>query len=78
MLKAHAEEGTSSAQDLEEGLSAILAACARAASLTAQVLAHGRRETVTLRTFALSEAVERSQRMAVGGRSAPTSTWSTR
>ena len=63
VLKSHAEAGDTSAPELEEGLDAILAACARAASLTAQVLAHGRRETVTLRTFALSEAVEKSQRL---------------
>jgi two-component system cell cycle sensor histidine kinase/response regulator CckA len=55
--------GTTSARELDEGLDAILGACARAASLTAQVLAHGRRETVTLRTFSLSEAVGKSQRL---------------
>jgi two-component system cell cycle sensor histidine kinase/response regulator CckA len=63
MLKIHAEAGTTSVRELKEGLDAILAACARAASLTAQVLAHGRREKVTVRTFVLSEAVGRLQRL---------------
>jgi PAS domain S-box-containing protein len=49
--------------DLEEGLDAILAACARAAGLTAQVLAHGRRERVAPRTFVLSDAVGRLQQL---------------
>jgi PAS domain S-box-containing protein len=55
--------GASSPAELQEGLEAILAACARAASLTAQVLAHGRRERVTLRTFGLSEAVAKLEHL---------------
>jgi PAS domain S-box-containing protein len=49
--------------DVQEPLDAILEACGRAASLTAQVLAHGRRETVAPRTFVLSDAVGRLQQM---------------
>jgi two-component system cell cycle sensor histidine kinase/response regulator CckA len=63
MLKALAQEGTPSAPELKEGLDAILAASERAASLTAQVLAHGRRETVAPRTFVLSEAVGKLQKL---------------
>jgi PAS domain S-box-containing protein len=51
------------ATELREGLDAILAASERAASLTAQVLAHGRREKVAPRTFRLSEAVSGLQRL---------------
>jgi two-component system, cell cycle sensor histidine kinase and response regulator CckA len=49
--------------ELNEGLDAILTACGRAAGLTAQVLAHGRRERVTLSTFVLSEAVAKLQQL---------------
>jgi two-component system cell cycle sensor histidine kinase/response regulator CckA len=66
VLKGLSDAGAPSAADLpdlRESLDAILAACARAASLTAQVLAHGRRERVTLRTFVLSEAVGKLQRL---------------
>jgi two-component system cell cycle sensor histidine kinase/response regulator CckA len=49
--------------ELVEGLDAILEASHRAASLTAQVLAHGRRGRITLTTFVLSEAVEMLQRL---------------
>ncbi len=63
VLRSLSDRGVPSAPDLHEGLEAILAACARAASLTAQVLAHGRRETVTLRTFVLSEAVGKLERL---------------
>jgi PAS domain S-box-containing protein len=41
-----------------EDVDAILAAAERAASLTAQLLAHGRRQAVLPRTFLLSETVE--------------------
>ena len=63
VLKAQAAEGGPDAADLAEGLDAILDASHRASSLTAQVLAHGRRETVTPRTFVLSEAVAELQRL---------------
>jgi PAS domain S-box-containing protein len=43
--------------DLKDGLDAILGASERAASLTAQVLAHGRREKFAPRAFVLSDAV---------------------
>jgi two-component system, cell cycle sensor histidine kinase and response regulator CckA len=49
--------------ELEESVAAILAACERAASLTAQILAHGRREKVAPRTFVLSEAVGQMQQL---------------
>jgi two-component system cell cycle sensor histidine kinase/response regulator CckA len=64
MLKGHARNGRRppTAAELTEDVDAILGACERAASLTAQILAHGRRETVTPRTFVLSEAVARLQR----------------
>ena len=52
-----------SVPDAREDLDAILAAAERAASLTAQLLAHGRREAVNPRTFVLSEAVEALQRL---------------
>ena len=45
-------------RDLHENLEAILSASERAASLTAQLLAYGRREPVAPRTFVLSDAVE--------------------
>jgi PAS domain S-box-containing protein len=65
MLKALAEDdaGPPPAADLREGLDAILAACGRASGLTAQVLAHGRREPVARRTFVLSEAVGKLQQL---------------
>jgi two-component system, cell cycle sensor histidine kinase and response regulator CckA len=63
VLKSLGDGGVPSAADLGEGLDAILAACARAAGLTSQVLAHGRRERVTLRTFVLSEAVGKLERL---------------
>ena len=49
--------------ELGEGLDAILAASQTATSLTAQILAHGRRETVTPRAFVLSEAVGKLQNL---------------
>jgi two-component system cell cycle sensor histidine kinase/response regulator CckA len=52
-----------SASDVRESVDAILVACERAAGLTAQVLSHGRRELAAPRTFALSEAVRRSQQL---------------
>lgn len=57
VLKDASGSGPPTRSELDEGLDAILAACGRAVSLTAQVLAHGRRQTVAPRTFALSEAV---------------------
>jgi two-component system cell cycle sensor histidine kinase/response regulator CckA len=48
--------------ELTENVDAILAACDRAAGLTAQVLAYGRRETVAPCIFVLSEAAEDWQR----------------
>ncbi len=48
--------------ELQESLDEILVACDRAASLTSQVLAHGRREPVAPRAFVLSPAVEAWQR----------------
>jgi PAS domain-containing protein len=44
-------------------LDAILDASERASTLTAQILAHGRRESVVPRVFSLSEAVEPLRRM---------------
>jgi PAS domain S-box-containing protein len=58
-----AEGAAPPADELAEGLDAILGACARAASLTAQVLTHGRRERVAPRTLVLSEAVGRLQQL---------------
>jgi PAS domain S-box-containing protein len=52
-----------STPEMKEPLDAILAACGRAASLTAQVLAHGRRETVAPHPFVLSGAVARLQQL---------------
>jgi PAS domain S-box-containing protein len=49
--------------EAREPLDAILAASGRAAGLTAQVLAHGRRERFAPRTFVLSDAVARLQQM---------------
>jgi PAS domain S-box-containing protein len=49
---------TPSIPELQESLDEILAACDRAASLTAQVLTHGRREPVAASAFVLSPAVE--------------------
>jgi len=65
VLKSLAEERARplSGEDLLEDLEAILAASDRAASLTAQLLAHGRRETVMPRTFVLSEVVAMLQRL---------------
>ena len=63
VLKSLMAQSAPPAAEMNEGLDAILAACARAANLTTQVLAHGRRETVTLSTFVLSEAVGKSQRL---------------
>jgi PAS domain S-box-containing protein len=65
VLRELAEEGAPPPPpaELREGLDAILAASGRAASLTAAVLAHGRRERVTRQTFALSDAVEKLQRL---------------
>jgi two-component system cell cycle sensor histidine kinase/response regulator CckA len=63
VLKSLAEAGSPSGPELQEGLDAILAASARAASLTAQVLAHGRRESIAPRTFLLSEAVGKLQKL---------------
>jgi PAS domain S-box-containing protein len=65
VLRDLAADGTLAASpaDLDEGLEAILGACARAAGLTAQVLAHGRRDRVAPRTFVLSEAVGKLQQM---------------
>ena len=48
--------------ELMENVDTILAACDRAAGLTAQVLAYGRRETVAPCAFVLSEAAEDWQR----------------
>ncbi|MGO9836665.1 MAG: ATP-binding protein [Polyangiaceae bacterium] len=55
--------GTPSVQDLQEDLEAILSAAERAADLTAQLLAYGRRERVAPRTLVLSDAVEKLQRL---------------
>ena len=65
ILKALADHGAGvpSPSDLEEGLDAILGAAERASSLTAQLLAHGRREPVAPRAFLLSEAVRDLQRL---------------
>jgi two-component system, cell cycle sensor histidine kinase and response regulator CckA len=65
VLKHLAKDGkrSLSAAEVKEDVNAILTACERAASLTAQVLAHGRRETVAPRNFVLSEAVGRLQRL---------------
>ena len=60
---AGSDARASTAPEMKEGLDAILAASERAASLTAQVLAHGRRERVAPRTFVLSEAVGALQRL---------------
>jgi PAS domain S-box-containing protein len=60
---AAADGAVPAADELQEGLDAILAASARAAGLTAQVLAHGRRERVAPRTLVLSEAVGRLQQL---------------
>jgi PAS domain S-box-containing protein len=63
VLKDALGSGPPTRSELDEGLDAILAACGRAVSLTAQVLAHGRRQTVAPRTFALSEAVASLQQL---------------
>ncbi len=65
ILKARSGGGTHtpSASDLQVGLDAILSAAERASGLTAQILAHGRRETVAPRTFILSDAVRELQRL---------------
>jgi PAS domain S-box-containing protein len=63
VLKDLAGRGRLSPPDLVEGLDAILEASTRAASLTAQVLSHGRRERITLSTFALSDVVATLQRL---------------
>jgi PAS domain S-box-containing protein len=55
--------GGASGPEMNESIDSILEACARASSLTAQVLAHGRRETVSPRTFVLSDAVGRLQQL---------------
>jgi PAS domain S-box-containing protein len=63
VLKDALGSGSPTRSELDEGLDAILAACGRAVGLTAQVLAHGRRQTVAPRTFALSEAVASLQQL---------------
>jgi two-component system cell cycle sensor histidine kinase/response regulator CckA len=50
-------------KDVQEDVEAILEASERAASLTAQLLAYGRREPLAPRTFVLSDAVEKLQRL---------------
>jgi len=60
-----AEHALVAACDIRESLGPILEAADRAASLTAQLLAHGRRETVMPSTFCLSEAVLAMQRLLV-------------
>jgi PAS domain S-box-containing protein len=62
-LSSKAAPAGPTSRDVDEGLDGILAACTRAASLTAQVLAHGRRQTVAPRTFALSDAVAQLQQL---------------
>jgi PAS domain S-box-containing protein len=63
-LKRLDPDGARSAStlDFQESVGEILAACERAASLTAQVLAHGRREHVAPRAFVLSAAVDEWER----------------
>jgi two-component system cell cycle sensor histidine kinase/response regulator CckA len=65
IVKALTRAGTPVPRDPEvaASLDAILAASQRAASLTAQVLAHGRRERIARRSFVLSEAVGSLQRL---------------
>jgi PAS domain S-box-containing protein len=52
------EAETVPSRELFDDLDSILSAADRAASLTAQILAHGRRETVVPQAFSLSNAVE--------------------
>lgn len=65
-LKRRVGKGAgASVQSMHEDLEAILSAAERAASLTAQLLAYGRRGPVVPRTIVLSEAVEKLQRLLV-------------
>jgi two-component system, cell cycle sensor histidine kinase and response regulator CckA len=62
VLKERLEGGSALPRALED-LDAILDAADRAANLTAQILAHGRRETVNPRVFSLSDAVDALRRL---------------
>jgi two-component system, cell cycle sensor histidine kinase and response regulator CckA len=59
------ESAEVASDQLLDDLDSILSAADRAASLTAQILAHGRRETVAPRVFLLSNAVEPLRRLFV-------------
>ncbi len=63
VLKASLRDGRISEPEASENLGAILAASERAADLTAQLLAHGRRESVMPRVFVLSNIVGTFQRL---------------
>jgi two-component system cell cycle sensor histidine kinase/response regulator CckA len=63
LLQEHLGGGKSALPGAVENLDAILDAADRAANLTAQILAHGRREPVNPRSFQLSEAVDALRRL---------------
>jgi two-component system cell cycle sensor histidine kinase/response regulator CckA len=63
MLQQHLDHGRAAIPGARDDLDAILDAADRAANLTAQILAHGRRESVNPRHFLLSEAVDSLRRL---------------
>jgi two-component system cell cycle sensor histidine kinase/response regulator CckA len=63
MLQQHLDDGRAAIPGAREDLDAVLEAADRAANLTAQILAHGRRESVNPRHFSLSEAVDSLRRL---------------
>ena len=63
MLQGHLDDGPAAIPGARDDLDAILDAADRAAHLTAQILAHGRRESVNPRHFSLSEAVDSLRRL---------------